>query len=102
MLIQVIQVDVLPLSQIKRTYLQLITYIDPTDFTRLRFVITLQTEEGILRRVRLLQWNDLALSSWSNMPKDSAKLAEGVLASLMYAMEHMTLGATQDMLGEKK
>jgi hypothetical protein len=47
----------------QRTYPQLITNVDPTEFTRLRFVIAVQMEEGILHRVRLLQWKDLALIS---------------------------------------
>jgi hypothetical protein len=102
-LTQVIQVEVLPLSQVKQTYPELITHVDPTDFTRLRFVVSLQTEEGFLRRVRLFQWNDRALTGWTEMPKEkSAKLAEGVPQALMFAMENMALGDVQDMLGRRK
>lgn len=100
---QVIQAEVLPLSQIKQTHPNLITQIDPDDFTRLRFVITLQNEQGILHRVRLIQWTDLSLDWWTKLPKNgSAELADGVPEALVYAIENMTVDDVQDMLGHKK
>lgn len=49
--------------------------IDPTDFTRLRFVIVMQNFRGEMRRLRLVQWNDPNVKYWRNIGKeDSAAL----------------------------
>jgi hypothetical protein len=100
MLIQVVHAEVLPLTQIHEMYPELISPVDPADFTRLRFVITLQNTEGEIRRLRLIQWNDRSLSRPNTLPKDtSAKLAEGFAEALMYSVESMTLAAVQKNLG---
>lgn len=81
----------MPFSQIQETYPELVTEIDPTDFTRLRYVVTLQNAEGEARRVRLLQWNARGLTFWNELPKDSsAKLADDAAQVLMQSVEHMS------------
>lgn len=77
--------------------------IDPTDFTRLRFVVFLQNNKGDLRRLRLLQWNDLNADFWRKMDKDaSAALSSGWDVSLMDSVDLMDPKEVQKMLGHKR
>jgi hypothetical protein len=72
-------------SQMQEHYPVLVTEIDPTDFTRFRYIVTLQSTEGIVVRVRLHQWN---VRSRGNLPKDgSAQLAEAVSRIFISSME---------------
>jgi len=97
---QVVDAAVVPLSQIQESYPELITKVNPTDFTRLRYVVTLQNAEGELRRVRLLQWNVRSLAWWNKLPKDSsAELAEGAAQALMYSVEHNAPDIVEKQLG---
>jgi len=94
----VVNAAVTPFSQIQETYPELVTEIDPTDFTRLRYAVTVQNAEGELRRVRLLQWNDRSLALWNELPKGSAELAKGVVQVLMYSVEHMAPDVVESKL----
>lgn len=97
---QVVDAAVVPLSQIQESYPELVTEVDPTDFTRLRYVVALQNTEGELRRVRLLQWNVRSLAGWHKLPKHhSAGLAEGVSQALMYSVEHTAPDVVERQLG---
>jgi hypothetical protein len=91
---QVTCAAVVPFSFIQKTYPELETEIDLTDFTRFRCAITLQTPGGLLTRVRLLEWsvrNAASLALWNQQPKDqSAALVEGVVPVLMSSVGHMS------------
>jgi hypothetical protein len=95
-LIQVIHIEIQSLSHIKQTHLDLTTHIDPTDFTSLRFIVTLQNDKGVLCRVKLLPWDECSVVVDSIGTDDIAKVAEGVP---LYSVEHMPLGAVQKSLG---
>ena len=96
---QVVDAAVVSFSQIQETFPELATEIDPTDFTRFRYVVTLQDVEGELRRVRLLQWNVRNLALLNKLPKDSAELAEGIVQVLMYSVEHMAPDTVERKFG---
>ena len=75
------------------------THIDPTDFTRLRCVITLQNENGDTRRVRLLQWNSSGVEQWRALPNDTSKeLAQGACQVLMYSVENTPVDVVRQEL----
>ncbi|KAG6909213.1 hypothetical protein DXG01_001520 [Tephrocybe rancida] len=76
------------------------TAIDPTDFTRMRFVIILQTDDGYPRRLRLLQWNDLNADHWRAMSKSkSADLHEGWFEALLFFTEKVTPADVESTFG---
>jgi hypothetical protein len=88
---------------IQANYPELEVIIDPTDFTRLRFVVFLQNYKGDLRRLRLLQWNDLNIDFWRKMDKDtSAVLSSGWDVDLIDAVDSMAPKEVQNMLGHKQ
>lgn len=51
--------------------------IDPTDFTRLRFVVILQNCDGEMQRLRLIQWNDRNVDQWRKIPKEASAALGG-------------------------
>ncbi|KAH9484620.1 hypothetical protein JR316_0004102 [Psilocybe cubensis] len=53
------------------------TPIDPTDYTRIRFVLILLDNEGYMERMRLVQWNDPNLDFFRNMDKDACARVGG-------------------------
>lgn len=69
---QIITASVVLFSDIIADNPRLDTPIDPTDFTRLRFVVIMQNNDGEDRRLRLLQWNDGNLDFYRNMDKSSS------------------------------
>ncbi len=78
-------------------YPGLVTEIDPTDFTRFQYIVTLQGTEGIVVRVQLHQWN---VRSRGNLPKDgSAQLAEAVSRILISSMESTPPDVVEQNLG---
>ena len=100
---QVVDAEVVPIAQLYAAYPKLVTNIDPTDLTRLRYVITLRNSKGDILRVRLVEWNDLGLKTWKELPKEtSAGLAAGVAQALMYSVADMKLEEVQRKLGVGK
>jgi len=100
---RVVLADFVPFSQLQETYQSLVTHIDPTDFTRLRFVITLQNEAGDALRVRLIQWNSTNVEWWRALPKNSSKeLAEGTCQAPVYSVEHMPVDEVRQKMKPSK
>ncbi|KAF5371480.1 hypothetical protein D9615_009622 [Tricholomella constricta] len=96
----VIDASVVRTADIQASHPDLKMTIDPTDFTRLRFVVVLQNNRGDPRRLRLFQWNDLGVEKWRTMNKDtSAKLAGGWDQALIFAVEQMSPIEVDKMLG---
>lgn len=96
---QVILAEVVCFSQLQEAYQSLVTHIDPTDFTRLRYVITLQNEDGEVLRVRLCQWNSPRVESWRALPNNTSKeLAESACQALMYSVEHTPVDVVRQKL----
>jgi hypothetical protein len=96
---QVTLAEVVPFAQLQEAYESLVTHIDPTDFTRLRYVISLQNENGEVLRVRLLQWNSSSVESWRALPKNTSKeLAESACEALMYSVEHTPVDVVRQKL----
>ena len=99
---QVIEASVVPISTVQANFPELEVHIDPTDFTRLRFVVILQNYKGEVRRLRLVQWNDLNINRWQKMSKTaSAGLGSGWADALMYSVDTKDPKDVQELLGKK-
>ncbi|KAJ7583015.1 hypothetical protein C8J56DRAFT_956333 [Mycena floridula] len=72
---EVTDARVVPLADILATFPDLQVPVDPTDLTRLRFVVIMEMENETtkeVRRIRLVQWNDLAIDQWRRMNKTAS------------------------------
>jgi len=105
---QVIDASVVAISDVLAEHPALEVTIDPTDLTRVRFVMILQNYKGEVKRLRLVQWNDLNADKYRKMMKeDSAKLGgdtstSGWAQALMYSVDSTRPSAVEKMLGLKK
>ncbi|KDR70495.1 hypothetical protein GALMADRAFT_159931 [Galerina marginata CBS 339.88] len=99
---QIVNAAVVTIASIEAKFPELDVHIDPTDFTRFRFVVVLQIE-GEVRRVRLVQWNDLNAEKWRTMSKDSsASSAADWMHTLIFAVDNMSPRELDAMVGRKK
>jgi len=74
---EAIEASVVPISEVMANHPALEVTIDPTDFTRLRFVVIMQNLDGEMQRLRLIQWNDRNLDEWRKIPKESSAAMGG-------------------------
>ncbi|KAF8801765.1 hypothetical protein BYT27DRAFT_7114133 [Phlegmacium glaucopus] len=108
----VIQASVVSISDVQARYPELEVSIDPTDFLRLRFVVIMQNykasakHKGEVRRLRLIQWNDLNVNRWREMNKASSAALGGPESewaqALMCAVDSMSPKEVEKMLGKKR
>lgn len=104
--LQIIEALVVPISDVQTRHPELEVHLDPTDFTRLRFVVILQNYKGEMRRLRLIQWNDLNADRWRKISKErSTELAgpESEWAQvLMSSVDSMSPKEVEKLLGRKR
>ena len=99
---QVVEASVVPISTVQAQFPELEVHIDPTDFTRLRFVVVLQNYKEEVRRLRLVQWNDLSIDRWQKMSKTaSTDLQLGWADALRYLVDTKDPKDVQELLGKK-
>jgi len=101
--IQIVEAAIVPISDVLASNPSLEVHIDPTDFTRLRFVVILQNYKGEPRRLRLIQWNDLNVDRWRKMDKAaSAELQSGWADVLVHTVTSKTPKEVEELLGKKR
>ncbi|PPQ87410.1 hypothetical protein CVT25_008106 [Psilocybe cyanescens] len=103
---EVIDASVVRFSDIQAANPNLKAHIDPTDLTRLRFVVIMQNNRGEPRRLRLFQWNDRSTESYRNMDKeDSAAIGgpnSGWSRTLIACVQTDTPAEVEKMFGQGK
>lgn len=67
--VQIIHASVVPISEIRETHPQLEINIDPTDYTRIRYIVFLVDDYGNPSRLRLIQYNDPNADTYREMNK---------------------------------
>ena len=77
---------------------------NPTDFTRLRYVLVLQNYRGEMLRVRNVQWNDRGLERWRSISPERSRALVGENGdawsqALMYSVESMDPEEVRKMAG---
>jgi len=102
----IIEASVVPISDVQTKHPELEVFIDPTDFTRLRFVVIMQNYKGEMRRVRLVQWNDPNADRWRRMAKEKSASLVGPESEwdqvLMSSVDSMTPKEVEKLLGKKR
>jgi len=100
---ELVEASVVKLSDVLVSNPQLEVTIDPTDFTRVRFVLILQNYRGEPQRLRLVQWNDLNAIKWRSRPKErSTDIASGWAEALAFSLNNWTPAEVEEMLGKKR
>ncbi|KAF9456986.1 hypothetical protein BDZ94DRAFT_1203510 [Collybia nuda] len=100
----IIKTDVVSVSHIRERFPKLKVVIDPTDFSRLRFMIIMQNALDHVMTVRLVQWNDFNIGEWRKIDKKvGADLAEGWGGRLRVAVETRDPSQLEkEMFGSRK
>ncbi|KAF8912221.1 hypothetical protein CPB84DRAFT_1841899 [Gymnopilus junonius] len=99
---EVIDASVVKISDVFAANPDIEVNIDPTDFTRFRFVVILQNYKGEPKRLRLVQWNDPNSDTWRSIGKEeSAQLAAGWSEVLVYSLENYSPAKVEQMLGKR-
>ncbi|KDR79683.1 hypothetical protein GALMADRAFT_137466 [Galerina marginata CBS 339.88] len=97
---QVLEAAIVPISWVRTAHPDFEIHIDPTDFTRLRYLIVLQNYKGEMRRLRLIQWNTLSTEKWQKIGKEaSATLAAGFGDALMLSTDSSSPSQVEKKLG---
>jgi hypothetical protein len=97
---KVVGAKIATLTEIKEAYPDLVTGVDLNDYSRLRYVVSLQNVHGDIIRVRLVQWNDRCLDGWRKLgKKPNPELVEGIFEALMFSVENMTPSEVENAFG---
>ncbi|GLB33163.1 putative MYND finger protein [Lyophyllum shimeji] len=104
----IVEASVVSIADVQARHPTLEVTIDPTDYTRMRFVVIMQNHLGEARRLRLVQWNDIGLEKKRQMDKaDSASLGGDSpdspwVQTLISAVDSMSPSEVEKMFGKKR